>query len=410
MDIAVVVRNALALGGLLAGWVIPGMAQGVRGHFMAQGIPSLAHADPVPGGGELSEFRVLQPVAMGDLGVGNGFRARLTLNLENWTLPDGELAPGNWGEGFMDRRHPHTVVHEAMAWGVIEGARVRGSLAGGKGFVPFGTDDPMSRPFVRYPVNHHLAQILERAVLAAGGRSGPVAVEASLFNGDEPESPTQWPNWSRFGDSWAFRLTVFPLAGLEVQGSYADVASPEHRGGAGLPQRKWSAAARLDRLVGAVGVYGMVEWARTDEGDAFSFASVLGEGAARLGRHRVGYRFERTSRPEEERIYDDLFRSIRPHLDDNIVGITRWTLHTVHYEARFEPAGVGVTPYLEATLGSVADLVDGVFSVQAFYGSDAVRSLLAGVRLDLGGRMGRMGRYGVVAPPPEWAAGDGHRH
>lgn len=410
MDTAVVVRNTLALGGLLAGGVSPGMAQGVHGHFMAQAIPSMAHANPIPGGGSLSEVRVLQPVAMGDLGVGDAFRARLTLNLENWTLPDGELAPGNWGEGFMDRRHPHTVVHEAMAWGVVQGGGVQGSLAGGKGFVPFGTDDPMSRPFVRYPVNHHLAQILERAVLAGGVRGGPFALEASLFNGDEPESPTQWPNWSRFGDSWALRLTVFPLAGLEVQGSYADVASPEHRGGAGLDQGKWSASARLDRQVGTVGVYGMVEWAATDEGDAFRFTSLLGEGAARLGRHRVGYRFERTSRPEEERLYDNLFRSVRPHLDNNIAGITQWTLHTVHYEVRFEPGPMGVTPYLEATLGSVADLVGGVFSAEAFYGTTAVRSLLAGVRLDLGGPMGRMGRYGVVAQPPHWAAGNGHQH
>lgn len=411
MPIAAQVRTMLALGGLLAGWAARGVGQEVHGHVMAQGIPSLTRSDPVPAGGSLSEVRVLQPVAMGDVGVGDAFRGRLTINFENWTLAGGELATGNWGEGFMDRRHPHTVVHEAMAWAVSQGRGARGSLAAGKGFVPFGTDDPMARPFVRYPVNHHLAQILERAVVAGGVRVGPAAFEASLFNGDEPESPTQWPNMERFGDSWAVRLSLFPAAGVEVQGSHANVTSPEHRPGAGLDHEKWSAAVRFERPVGRVMVYGMLEWAQTNEGDdAFSFSSVLGEGAVTVGRHRLGYRLERTSRPEEERLIEDLFRSVRPHLDDNIIGITRWTLHTVHYEVRLEPAALlGVTPYVEATLGSAVDLAEGVFNVPDFYGTDAIRSLLLGVRLDLGGRMGRMGRYGVVAPPAAWQAAD-HRH
>jgi hypothetical protein len=336
----------------------------------------------------------------------------MTLNFEKWTLAGGELATGNWGEGFMDRRHPHTVVHEAMMWGLSGAGPAVASLAAGKGFVPFGTDDPMARPFVRYPVNHHLAQILERAVAAGGVRVGPAAVEASVFNGDEPENPSQWPNWSRFGDSWALRMTIYPASGVELQGSFADVASPEHRPGSGLDHEKWSASARLDRRVGAVGVYGMAEWAQTHEGvNAFTFSSVLAEGAATLGRHRIGYRFERTSRPEEERLFEDLFRSVRPHLDDNIVGVTRWVLHTVHYEARFDAAPrLGVTPYVEATVGSIEDVVDGIFRADAFYGTNAVRTVLLGVRLDLGGRMGRMGRYGVVAAPPGWQDAGGHLH
>ena len=57
------------------------------------------------------------------------------------------------------------------------------SLTAGKGFAPFGTDDPMSRPVLRYPVNHHLAQILERAV--AIGRSIAGAVTAGV-------RPVQW--------------------------------------------------------------------------------------------------------------------------------------------------------------------------------------------------------------------------
>ena len=66
----------------------------------------------------------------------------------------------------------------------------------------------MVRPFLRYPVNHHLAQILERALAIAALRAGPVFAEAGLFNGDEPERPGQGPRiGGRFGDSWSGRLT-----------------------------------------------------------------------------------------------------------------------------------------------------------------------------------------------------------
>jgi hypothetical protein len=340
---------------------------------------------------------------MGTMAIGVPWRIRGTLDLEGLTMPGGELAPGAWGEGFVDRRHPHTYVHELLAWSRdLFGTGVRGwavGLTAGKGFAPFGTDDPMVRPFVRYPVNHHWAQILERALAAANVRVGPVALEGALFNGDEPESPSQWPNVDRFGDSWSVRGFVWPLRGLELQGSYADVASPEHRPGAGLDQHKLSASARWEWEPGTVRTYALAEWARTEEaGGTFNYESVLVEGAAGVGRHRVSYRFERTARPEEERLFDDPFRSPRPHLDDNIVGQTRWTLHTVNYTARFDVAGgrLSALPFVEVTLGGVAKLGEALFDPASFYGTTDVRSLSVGVRLDLGGTMHRMGRYGVI--------------
>ncbi len=108
-----------------------------------------------------------------------------TLNFERWTLDLGELNAGIWGEGYVDRRHPHTFVHELVA--TLQG-RMLGldlSVTGGKGFAPFGTDDPMVRPFVKYPANHHLAQILERGVLIAAVRRGALLLEGGIFNGDE---------------------------------------------------------------------------------------------------------------------------------------------------------------------------------------------------------------------------------
>jgi hypothetical protein len=394
---------------------LPVTAQ-VRVEGMARAIPSLISAEPVPGGGSLTEARVLQPLAMGTLFIGRPWRARGTLDLEGVTMPGGELAPGAWGEGFVDRRHPHTYVHELLGWNRdLFGSASRGwatSLTAGKGFVPYGTDDPMVRPFVRYPVNHHWSQILERLMIAAGVRVGPVALEGSLFNGDEPERPSQWPNVQRFADSWSVRGFVWPVRGLELQGSYAIVASPENRPGAGLDQYKLVTSARWERRLGTLWTYGLAEYDRTEEGSgAFVYQGVLVEGAAAKGRHVLSARFERTDRPEEERLFDDPFRSIRPHLDNNIVGQSRWTLYTFHYTFQFDVAGgrLAVLPFAEVTLGSVTEVGESLFDVTTLYGDSDVSTLTLGVRLDLGGMMHRMGRYGVIEAHDAGEAA-GHDH
>jgi hypothetical protein len=328
---------------------------------------------------------------------GDRLRLLATLNLEGLTIPDGELAVGDWGEGFMDRRHPHTYAHEAILTYYQPFSLGAASLSAGKGFAPFGTDDPMSRPALRYPVNHHLAQILERAVGVLGVRVGPVLWEAGLFNGDEPERPAGWPRVARFGDSWSTRLTVFPLAHLEAQGSYAEVHSPEHRPGFGTDQQKWSLSGRWSGVVQRFPVYAMLEWARTSEaGGFFVFHSLLGEGAWTLGRHRLLYRFERTERPEEQRIINP-FRSARPHLENSILGITRWTVHTAGYGVQLPPASlVQLMPFLEVSYGRIADVGDGLFNAESFYGRTSFWSLSLGMRLNAGLPIHRMGRYGVA--------------
>ena len=82
-------------------------AQAPRVRLGANAVPIYTYADPVPRGGTLGEIRLVQPVLMAH---GGAFAERLrlvaTLNLEGLTMPNGELAPGDWGEGFVDRRHP----------------------------------------------------------------------------------------------------------------------------------------------------------------------------------------------------------------------------------------------------------------------------------------------------------------
>ncbi len=369
----------------------------------AHGVVLYTHADPVPRGRALGEVRLVQPTVMAHAGAwSNRIRFRGMLDLEGLTIPNGELTPGAWGEGFFDRRHPHTYIHELVVsahdlLGEADG-RTQVSLALGKGFAPFGTDDPMVRPVVRYPVNHHLSQILERVVLIAGVRAGPAMVEAGLFNGDEPERPGQWPRVGRFGDSWSGRLTLKPAPQLELQGSYAMVHSPEHRPGSGTDQRKWSASGRWDGGKQNPPVYGLIEWARTSEAEGFFvFHSFLAEGAWTTGRSRLHYRFERTDRPEEVRSSSS-FRSVRPHNENSIQGTTRWTIHTAGYGFQLGRPGDPVSglPFAEVSLGRMADVGGGIFDVRSFYGKQSFLSVSIGLRLSLGMAMHRMGRYGVA--------------
>ncbi len=218
------------------------------------------------------------------------------------------------------------------------------------------------------------------------------------------------PVGGRFGDSWAVRLTGEPLEGIELQGSHARVHSPEHRPGAGTDQRKWSLSALWARPVDGVPVQALVEWARTSEADGFFvFHSFLAEGAWSPGRHRLHYRIERTARPEEERVSN--FRSLRPHLENSILGITRWTIHTLGYGIGLgQVAGVSVQPLAELSLGSIAKVGGGLFQVDELYGRSDFWTLSLGVRLGAGAPMPRMGRYGAARGTARGAGNAPHYH
>jgi hypothetical protein len=369
--------------------------------FGAQAIGLITSMQPTPEQRRRSEAYLTQPVAA-LIARRGALAARVTLNAEGLTLDRGELTAGAWGEGFVDRRHPHTFFHELL----LEASRTghcgrvscRAGLFGGKGFVPFGSDDPMSRPFVAYPVNHHLAQILERAVTGAQAGVGPLTIEVALFNGDEPTDAWEWPEWSRFGDSWSARVELAPERGISLAVSYADVASPEARPGNGPDQEKWHVGFRGERSNGSWAVGWLVEWAQTDELDGFfRYESRLGEGSVGKGPHRLAYRYERTERPEEERV--SAYRTFRPHLDNTVLGITRWTLHTVRYGHRIPWRRGAAEPFLELTRGTIREVSGGLFNPEVRYGRSTVTRISAGVRLAWDMDRHRMGRYGVHGMP-----------
>ncbi|MDQ3949151.1 MAG: hypothetical protein M3282_02295 [Gemmatimonadota bacterium] len=375
----------------------------------AQVIPILTRATPTAGRQSLTEAYLTQPVLTGQVtAFGGRLAAHGMLNLEGVTLARGELNTGTHGEGYVDRRHPHSYVHELLATAradVALGRRTAAiSLTAGRGFAPFGSDDPMSRPFAKYPVNHHLAQVLERLVVIAAARSGPLTLEGGIFNGDEPTNSRSAPKWSRFGDSWSARATLRPAHGVEIAASAARVESPEFREGLGLDQRKTSAVLRIEQPVagGAASRYLFVEWARTHDDRrgrlAFTYTSFLAEGAY-CHRGRWGaLRVERTVRPEEERLIDP-FRTPRPQIEFAILGRTRWTAVTAAAGTNGARAGVlSVAPFVEASYARPERVEElGAFVPQDFYGSSDLWLLSVGARVSVGRRHRRMGRYGVAA-------------
>jgi hypothetical protein len=178
------------------------------------------------------------------------------------------------------------------------------------------------------------------------------------------------------------------------------VRSPEHRQGAASDQWKWSASARWDGPVGKTPVYGLVEWARTSElSGFFVFHSVLLEGAATFGRHRPYARLERTERPEEQRLLDP-FRSVRPHFENSILGITRWTVLTAGWTLAGPSGRVRLWPIAELSYARVTEITGGVFMPADFYGRSTIWSASLGLRVDAGMTGHRMGRYGVFTPTP----------
>src|SRR5689334_3258853 len=137
-------RRAMLIAGLLAlcaARAMPAQESATTFAGGVSGIFLLTHATGTPQGQTLTEGYLTQPMIHG------GFqRAWLEalgiLNLEGLTLRRGELDLGEWGEGFVDRRHPHSYLHELMAGVRSTPGPIAASLYAGRGFVPFGSDDP----------------------------------------------------------------------------------------------------------------------------------------------------------------------------------------------------------------------------------------------------------------------------
>lgn len=380
-----------SLGG---GWTLLGMAQAfAMNTWTAPRRPSSTlHS---------TEAYLTQPAAMVNVeSPGSRWVLRTTLNLEALTQPGGEASLGAWGEGYIDRRHPHTFLHEAMvsfdAWRFADGAL---SLSAGKGFAPYGTDDPMSRPVAKYPTNHHLSQILERWTANAVYLRGPWSAEAGVFGGQEPDGPWSLANISSFGNSFSARLArrlggVGTTAPWELSASYGSVG--ESLEGTTERTSLYNLAVRHSGTHSFGGIYALAEASLSDPRGQDGYWSLLGETQVRIGRHRPYYRIEHSTRPEYVRDgapgTPGFFRYDH---ESQPVGATRWLINTLGYEYDTSGGGVATRPFIEVQANRVWR-ERGAIDPVAMYGSGSFVSVSAGFRLFFGGGPMRMGTYGML--------------
>lgn len=412
---------ALVFGVALAGFAGPAAAQhevhgatGEREHRMwsvalgrslrltgmAQVFPLLS-ASAVGDDGPLHETRLYatQPALMLRLAdADERFSLRTTFNFEGWTQRDGETGAGTWGEGLIDRRHPHTLLHELVASAQFWLGSGMASLSAGKGFAPFGTDDPMVRPGVKYPTNHHLSQVLERWLVSGAWQRGGWSFEAGVFGGEEPTSPWDLSNIESFADSWSVRVTRrwtgagTRAANWEASGSFADVV--EDHGDGTEHTRLVNIALRLVRPLASGEVYALVEGSRSWPEDATGLFSLLGEIRLDVARHQPYARVEYARRPEyaREGINGDGF--FRYSHDDQPMGTTRWLIFGVAYAYRVSDYPVSIVPFFEVQYYRVFE--GNGLEPRILFGGDSFWGLVVGARVLLGGEGVRMGGYGVV--------------
>ncbi|MFN8581213.1 MAG: hypothetical protein U0163_09595 [Gemmatimonadaceae bacterium] len=395
---------ALLWGGVLRGQEHSHAAHGGTPHLGAMAVLVASQVQPAAHDATRREAYLSQPVVSLSYDAWHGALSVEGLaDGEGAVMRRGELTPGIYGEGYVDRRHPHTMLHELMLTGAHRVRSTSLSLSVGKGFAPFGSDDPMMRPFQKFPINHHLSQILERALVIGAAHSGPLLIEGAVFNGDEPTGPADWPNLDRIGDSWSARATLTPRRGFELTASAASVHSPEDVDGQGLNQRKVHAGLRVEPSGRTP--YLLAEWARTEEyrqsRRVWRFASVLVEAGTTVLGTDVAVRAERTTRPDEERISD--FRTIRPLLDFGILGRSRWDVATLHLgTSRSTARWLHWSPFVEASVSGVRPtILPTTFVPRDFYGRSTLWMLSTGVRVHAGRMPARMGRYGAARTSAE---------
>lgn len=380
--------------------------RGWMGLGMAQAFPALTLALPGEDNTPLDEVGVYltQPAIMFNIEAPESrVVLRTTINLEGLTQPDGELTFGGWGEGFLDKRHPHTYLHELMLSFNIRGDENNGwSVSAGKGFTPFGTDDPMMRPVMKYPTNHHLSQILERWTLSTAWTRGRWSVEAGVFGGNEPTSPTDLSNIESFGNSWSARVTHRAGAGVmgawpwEFAASFGRVQE-EHETETTITNL-YNVALRHEHDHGDVHMYSLVEASVSDSEHGGQYYSVLAEGSLQRGRHKPYARAEFATRPEYARRgaagSEGFFRYDH---DDHAIGSTRWLIVSGGYGLTISTLPFGMRPFVETQFNSVAR-ESGALTPSVMYGKTNFWTLSAGFRVFLGGDPMRMGAYGVLDP------------
>ena len=218
-------------------------------------------------------------------------------------LASGETADG--ATALVDRQHPHDLFMELSAsLSQPLGERASVFLYGGlPGEPAFGPPAFMHRASImdspEAPIAHHWLDSthITFGVVTAGVVVGPVKVEASRFHGREPDQHRYDIEAGKL-DSTAVRLSWNPGHRWALQGSWADVKSPEQL----EPERdvrKWSASAIYTAPFGDHGSWSTTAaWGRRSSGHEELDAYVLESAVKPNDAWTIFARAERTENDE----------------------------------------------------------------------------------------------------------------
>jgi hypothetical protein len=229
-------------------------------------------------------------MARRDLGSGTlQFRAMLSpdplMGRRGYPL---HLAAGESADGvnvLVDRQHPHDFFMELSAsYSVRLGANASAFVyAGLPGEPAFGPPAFMHRMAIadspEAPITHHWLDSthITFGVVTAGVIVGNVKVEASRFNGREPDE-RRWNIETGPLDSTAVRLSWNPTANLSLQASWAHLVEPEqlhpHEN-----SNRWSASAIWTRRFGMDNWFSAtLAWGNRDGAEAIAAEAGVGLG------------------------------------------------------------------------------------------------------------------------------------
>ncbi len=286
-----------------------------RGDWMLMGHLTLNAVHDWQEGPRGDRKTFLAGMAMGmarrDLGEGATLQLRAMLSPDPFMgrrglpnlLSSGETADG--ATPLIDRQHPHDLFMELSA-SVSHTLSERGAVflyAGLPGEPAFGPPAFMHRMSImdspEPPISHHWLDSthITFGVVTAGVVQGNWKLEASAFRGREPDERRYDIETPKL-DSVALRLSWNPTANWSLQGSWADVKSPEQLE-PDEDQTKWSLSAIRTVRLGSVGWWSTTAaWGRRTSGHESLDAWILESAVKPDAAWTVFARAERTENNE----------------------------------------------------------------------------------------------------------------
>jgi hypothetical protein len=282
------------------------------------------------------------------------------------------LQTGETGNGttpLIDRQHPHNLLMElAGVYAVPIAAGTSAFLYAGFPGEPAlgpatfmhrasGEDDPAA------PISHHWLDSthITFGVVTAGVTHGPLKIEASVFNGREPDQH-RWGFQPFRLDSWSTRVTLNPTRDLSFQVSYGYLHSPEQL----TPdenQKRLTASGTYNRHFAGGNWQTTLAWGQDRDQPGNVLAAWLLESALTLGNNTLFARAETVQK-------DDLLAG-----SDAIARVSETTLGYVYDipVARHVALGLG----LQGTVNYVPA------SLRAAYGTSNPTGAMPFVRLKI---------------------------